>query len=533
VRIPLSRTGAAILLAGAAALVPCTAWYIAGSRAAEQRAAEIENEPLYRAQASADRMARQISLRMTALLETESKRAITDYGVDPGSLGSTCKPPELSSPLAEGPADPLIWTHFQVDSVGQLTLPSLSTNNDTGSMENRAVTLAGQLKIFDEMECVKSDHLDSLRRVLLGSMPRQLDTLPGPVSVGAFSWHTLTLQEQPALVALRDVTTPAAVLTQGFVVLASELEQMLDSSLSTRVGPGEPVAQGQALIPLEGDAWHVEVGAGEALAVARGEAAAIRARFLRTFLLVASAAVLAGLLMVLLVRQTERLAGQRARFAAAAAHELRTPLAGLRLYGEMLADGSGDPQRSRTYARRVADEAERLGRVVSNVLGYSKLEHGKLRLALVRGDLAGATRESIEQLTPALEAQGAHVATRIADDLPAVRFDRDAVHQMLQNLLDNAEKYTRNATDRTIQVHLGAENGEARLAVVDHGSGVAAGIRRSMFDPFVRDPSPDAPAGLGIGLALVHALAQAHSARMAHAEADGGGAEFSIYFPAA
>ena len=152
------------------------------------------------------------------------------------------------------------------------------------------------------------------------------------------------------------------------------------------------------------------------------------------------AAGLAGLLVVAMVHQSERLAQQRAQFAAAAAHELRTPLAGMRLYGEMLAEGLGNPDRARDYARRIAGEAERLGRVVTNVLSFTRLEQGSISVRPQPGDLAAAVRDACRRQRPALEESGAELELELAEDLPPVSFDHDAVANILQNLLDNAEK---------------------------------------------------------------------------------------------
>jgi len=84
-----------------------------------------------------------------------------------------------------------------------------------------------------------------------------------------------------------------------------------------------------------------------------------------------------------------------------------------------------------------------------------------------------------------------------------------------------------------VRVVVEREGPGARVAVTDHGSGVTASLRRRLFRPFVRDPDPRAPAGLGLGLALVAALARAQAARVTHADAAGGGSEFSIHFPPA
>jgi len=238
-------------------------------------------------------------------------------------------------------------------------------------------------------------------------------------------------------------------------------------------------------------------------------------------------------LLVGMVWQADRLAQQRARFAASAAHELRTPLAGLQLYSEMLADRSGDPSHGRRYAGRIAGEAERLGRVVSNLLGFSKLERGELSVQARPADLSVAVRESLTQLRPALESGGAKLETSIAESLPPVRLDRDAIHQILQNLLDNASKYGRSANDCTIRVALERVPEGAILTVTDHGKGVDPSVRRKLFDAFVRHRTSDSPAGLGLGLALVRALARAQGATVDHADAETGGARFTVLFPAA
>ena len=90
--------------------------------------------------------------------------------------------------------------------------------------------------------------------------------------------------------------------------------------------------------------------------------------------------MLAGVCLVVLIRRSERLAEERSRFAAAAAHELRTPLAGIRLHGEMLALSLGNPSRVTEYAGRITDEAERLTRLVSNVFNYTQVDQKRLRI---------------------------------------------------------------------------------------------------------------------------------------------------------
>jgi signal transduction histidine kinase len=372
------------------------------------------------------------------------------------------------------------------------------------------------------------------------------------IRVSPLQWNTLEVGGAPALVALRDVNLPSGVLTQGFEISRQDVEDWLRSPLMpVRLLPGPPRGGAEARVPIEGTDWRVVVDATAASADARGRARELVSRFRRIFLLIASMTALAGLLVVGFVWQAERLARQRSRFAASAAHELRTPLAGLRMYGEMLAEGLGDPARSKEYARRLASEAERLGRVVANVLGFSRLERGILSIRPEPGDLGASVRECVERQRPALEAAGARVDLDVPDALPPVRFDRDALAQILQNLLDNAEKYARGASDRTIRVTLATASratGDAKagtgtpeqgmgnaitLVVSDRGPGIPPDIRRKLFRPFERGVDADAPAGLGLGLTLARTLARAQGGDVAYADAPGGGAAFTVTLPAA
>jgi signal transduction histidine kinase len=198
----------------------------------------------------------------------------------------------------------------------------------------------------------------------------------------------------------------------------------------------------------------------------------------------------------------------------------------------MLADNLGDPGRRERYAGRVAQEAERLGRVVSNVLGYTRLEQGSLGVRTEPGDLGATVRDCVMRLRPAVESTGGRLELVVGEAVPEVPFDDDAVQQIVQNLVDNAEKYSRHSTDRTIRVELSGRNGSVDLSVVDHGSGVAPALRSRLFRPFVRGEDGDQPAGLGLGLTLVRELARAQGGDVRYTPAPDGGSIFTVSFPA-
>ncbi len=370
------------------------------------------------------------------------------------------------------------------------------------------------------------------------------------VEIGSLVWYTLPVGGEPGLVALRGLETPAGVWSQGFVISQETVAQYLESSSGPAVF--RPARRSRAAPPpgevrfeVAGTPWEVVLDISHSLRQTSSRELADRSRFLRLFLLGTAAAALAGLMVVTMLYQSERLAQQRARFAASAAHELRTPLAGLRLYGEMLAEGLGDRSRVREYARRMAGEADRLGRVVTNVLGFTRLERDAFSVSPRPGDLAVAVAGVIERLAPALEAGGVGVELELASDLPAVSFDRDALAHILQNLLDNAEKYTRDAGERGIRVVLRRHEPEARdryvapkvrqryveLAVADSGKGIPRELRRKLFRPFARGHHPDAPAGLGLGLTLVKELARAQGGDVTYHDSPTGGAVFTVTLP--
>lgn len=572
------RTAAALVLTAVAVAVPSGAWFFAGMRKIE-REAHLEEQGIYdQSYKKGAVMAQRLAARLELLREGESGRPFYVFqnlihdprGASEGIAVSV-------SPLAQGATDPLIEAYFQVDEAGRLTLPTLNDEFPElglhadeadqclmlskleevafycarencqqaypGSRKELAGGDGGQVEVLSERAWRQHRRANALYAGLMsGKSGRDLDLASGAsasveVVMKPFSWHSLPVGGEPGLVALRTVQTPAGRWTQGFVVSLPAAGQYLEgssySAAFVHLDPSEATPPGEARVPIEGTPWEVALDVSERLETILSKASAERSRFLKLFLLGVLAAGLSGLLVVAMVHQSERLAQQRAQFAASAAHELRTPLAGLRLYGEMLAEGLGDPSRARDYARRLAGEAERLGRVVTNVLSFTRLERGLLRLDPQPGDLAAAVRDACQRQAQALEESGARLELALGDDLPAVVFDRDALGHILQNLLDNAEKYTREVEDRLIRVGLEPNGRGIDLKVSDNGPGVSPQLRRRLFRPYTRGDDEDAPAGLGLGLVLVKLLTEAQGGEISYADAPAGGAVFTVTMPRA
>ncbi|HET9991685.1 MAG TPA: ATP-binding protein, partial [Kofleriaceae bacterium] len=108
----------------------------------------------------------------------------------------------------------------------------------------------------------------------------------------------------------------------------------------------------------------------------------------------------------------------------------------------------------------------------------------------------------------------------------AARFDRDALARIVGNLVDNAEKYSREAGDRTIELSARATSDRVEIAVRDHGTGIADPAR--LFQAFARGVTADGPAGLGLGLALSRSLARAMGGELELRTVEGGGALFVL-----
>lgn len=350
------------------------------------------------------------------------------------------------------------------------------------------------------------------------------------ITVAPLEWRTLAFEGKPALVAVRDVETPDGTFAQGFVVDRTALT----SWLAARAG--ETVAElvvGESSTTEVAPGWHLAATPNpRALAEAAQSAAHLAMAFLLRFILLGVIAALAAGVVVMLVARAERLARERSQFAAAAAHELRTPLAGLQLYGDMIADGLGDPQKTRDYARRMSEEASRLGRVVSNVLGFSQLERGNLSVDPSVMPLDVELRALAERAEPALDRAGAVLALDVAPELTA-KFDRDALARIVGNLLDNAEKYGRDAEDRTIELAARPAGDAIEVVVSDHGPGVTDKTRTKLFQPFARGVTSDGPAGLGLGLALSQSLARAMGGDLDYRPGSSGGAAFVLRLPRA
>jgi signal transduction histidine kinase len=255
--------------------------------------------------------------------------------------------------------------------------------------------------------------------------------------------------------------------------------------------------------------------------------------------LAALLALLGGLGLFAVYRMmtvTLAFAERRSNFVAAVTHELKTPLTAVRMYGEMLRDDLvPDPAKRREYYATITAESERLGRLIDNVLEFSRLERGTREMRLAVGDLGPLVEDLAALLRPHAERAGFALHVEVEPDLPPVRFERDALLQVLWNLVDNAVKYAARASARDIAIECRRAGDGVRLAVRDHGPGVAGRQLARIFEPFHRGETElvRTTQGTGLGLALAKSLVERMGGAVAGANAAGGGFEVSIALPPA
>jgi signal transduction histidine kinase len=228
-------------------------------------------------------------------------------------------------------------------------------------------------------------------------------------------------------------------------------------------------------------------------------------------------------------------AEQRGNFVAAVTHELKTPLTAIRMYGEMLRDGIVPSEAKRAeYYRHITAESERLTRLVNNVLEFSRLQKGPAQPPPpAPAAVAPVVREVAELARPHVEGGGFTLRLELEPDLPPARFERDALMQVLFNLIDNAVKYADGAAPKEITLCARRRReGQVTVAVRDHGPGVSPRHLEKIFEPFYRAESEltRTRKGTGLGLALVRALAERMGAKVLGRNLPEGGFEVEVLF---
>ena len=226
------------------------------------------------------------------------------------------------------------------------------------------------------------------------------------------------------------------------------------------------------------------------------------------------------------------LARQQSDFVSSVSHEFRTPLTSMRHLTELLVTGNiTSDERKAQYYELLANETERLHRMVEALLSFGRIEVGAYAWHLEPADPGELVRNVVDDFRRDPQAAARSVTCNIDDRLPSVAVDREALTRALWNLLENAAKYS--DVDRPIRVFAKRSEDALLIGVEDEGHGIPASEREKIFHKFVRgsDAKRAGIRGVGIGLALVQHIAEAHGGSVQLESELGSGSRFTLVIP--
>jgi len=228
-----------------------------------------------------------------------------------------------------------------------------------------------------------------------------------------------------------------------------------------------------------------------------------------------------------------KLSAMKNEFVSNVSHEFRTPLASIRVFGELMRHGRvRDPAKVAEYGLHIETESRRLSQLINNILDFSRIESGQKRYSFEPTDLAELVRNALDTYEVRLRDQGFDLEySGPSQTLPVLQLDAGAMDRAVANLLDNAIKYS-NAGGK-ISIRLDSSTRDVVLSVSDEGIGIPADEHDRIFDRFHRVSTGLVHdiKGTGLGLSLVKHIIQAHGGYVSLESELGKGSTFSIHLP--
>jgi two-component system phosphate regulon sensor histidine kinase PhoR len=253
----------------------------------------------------------------------------------------------------------------------------------------------------------------------------------------------------------------------------------------------------------------------------------------RTLSLLAIAALVTIGALALIVRANREaalLAEMKADFVSNVTHELKTPLAFIRLTSDTLAKRRySSPAMIEEYATMLAIKAQQLTQLIDNVLNYARVSDARAAYAFEPLDVAELVEDSLERFHPQLAELGFDVQVRLPVDLPRIQADRAMMEHVLDNLVDNAIKY--GDSGRALMVRGEAREGRVVIELADDGDGIEPDEVERVFEKFYRGRTAK-QRGTGLGLAIVERIVRDHGGRVAIRSTIGVGTTVEISIPA-
>ena len=227
---------------------------------------------------------------------------------------------------------------------------------------------------------------------------------------------------------------------------------------------------------------------------------------------------------------------QKSNFVSSVSHELRAPLASMRLLAEGLVGGRiKDDSKRKEYAGFLLQETRRLGALVDNVLDFARIEQGRKQYEFETVDAVRLVRETARLIQPIASEQQVRIEVNLAPNPEALvgKWDGPAVQRALLNLLDNALKHSPVGSAVCVNLSCDPHSGWLQIAVTDQGPGIPTEEQERIFERFYRRGSElrRETKGVGLGLAIVRHIVEAHGGHVTVASSVGHGARFTLELP--
>ena len=258
------------------------------------------------------------------------------------------------------------------------------------------------------------------------------------------------------------------------------------------------------------------------------------AAYLWTGVLVVAFILILALVIARSLGRQMRLTRLKNTLIATVSHELKTPLASMRLLVDTLLDDQGhDERKVREYLQLMSKENARLSRLIEHFLTFSRMERNKQAFTPEKVQPAEIVATAAEAVQERFSASGCRFDVDVAQDLPAVMADPDALATAVINLLDNAHKYSKDEGHIVLRAY--AQNQHLCFEVQDNGIGLSRRATKKVFDRFyqVDQRLSRSGSGVGLGLSIVKFIVDGHGGQMTVTSQLGQGSTFTVKLPAA
>jgi two-component system phosphate regulon sensor histidine kinase PhoR len=253
--------------------------------------------------------------------------------------------------------------------------------------------------------------------------------------------------------------------------------------------------------------------------------------YLLIFILIALLMTLGFVFIIYTLNVELRLNKLKSEFISNVSHELKSPLTSIRMMTEMLHHNRVPEERKPVYYSELLEESEHLSHLIDNILDFSRMDDDRKKYDFADLDLGDLLLKFLESIHERLADPGFNIRYTPPGQVPVIRADKNAILQVIYNLVDNAIKFS--GTSRQIDINLFCRDDELQLCVKDYGIGISGKDQEKIFNRFYRcDESQRLGIkGSGIGLTIIKKIIEAHKGHLTLESTPGEGSNFCVHLP--